>query len=71
MQVSNIWVAVYEESTAQLLTEQGVPCFDARSMLQFNPDSALFPATYLLLASLFSVRWELAGCQELSNPGAM
>ena len=40
MQVTNTWIGVYEPYTADFLTERGIPCFDARSMLQLDPKSA-------------------------------
>lgn len=32
-----MWVAVYEEYTAQYLAERHVPCFDARQMIHVDP----------------------------------
>ena len=40
VQVTNTWIGVYEPYTADFLTERGIPCFDARSMLQLDPKSA-------------------------------
>lgn len=39
-QMSNMWVAVYEERTADYLTERNIPCFDARQMLEVDPECA-------------------------------
>ena len=43
-QVTNVWIGVYEPYTADFLTERGIPCFDARSMLQLRENSEHLPA---------------------------
>ena len=43
LQVTNMWVAVYEEYTAAYLTERHIPCFDARQMLEVDPTRAHCP----------------------------